>query len=292
MEKIRSNIVSDVKRLYLIGFPIGHSASPHIYNSVFKSHRINAKYKGLEIKSEDLANIVESLRSRVCKGFNVTAPYKIRVMEYLDELKHPSTIIGAVNTVVNNEGKLVGYNTDWIGFMKALKRFTSSNSICKVLILGAGGAASAVVYALRNIAEELSIVSLSGISAVKLAKKAEDWGFPKARGYKTDPTILMRESSNIDLLVNATPLGCHPRTWETPIPGEYLHADTIVFDLVYNPLKTRLLREAEEIGCKAIDGLWMLVYQAAENLKLWFNLNIDVEELRKYGLEALERLRD
>ena len=288
MEKTRPNIINNVKRLYLIGFPVGHSASPHIYNSVFKSCSINARYEGLEVRSEDLANIIEALRNKMCKGFNVTAPHKVKVMEYLDRLEHPSTIIGAVNTVVNDEDKLIGYNTDWIGFKKALERFTSKSSIRKVLILGAGGAARAVIYALKDIAEELSIVSLSGTSAVKLAKEVKNWGLLETRGFKTDPTILMCESSNVDLIVNATPLGCRPRTWKTPIPKECLRGGVVVFDLVYNPLKTRLLREAEEVGCKTIDGLWMLVYQAVENLKLWFNLDVNVEELRKYGLEAIK----
>ncbi len=274
-------------KYYLIGHPVAHSLSPIIYNSYFKEHGIPASYGIIDVAShKQLVDTLKDLRRRAL-GFNITKPHKISVTKLLDFLDKHARIIGAVNTVKKENNRLIGYNTDWIGFREALQRFTGSKKYNKALLLGAGGAGRAVAYALVGMVDELIIVSKSGITAEQLAVKAIKWGIPSAIGLKANWNNMADLVRNTELIVNATPVGFND-SLSTPIPPKLITSKAVVFDLVYRPLKTRLLKEAESKGCNVIDGLWMLVYQASMNIKIWFGFNADAIELRRYALKALE----
>ena len=276
-----------VKSFFLIGFPVHHSASPYIYNRLFAKRAINARYDAMAVKKEDLPQAIRILRKIGC-GFNVTSPHKRTVVSYLEEIDRTAGEIGAVNTVVNRNSKLYGYNTDWIGVMKSLERHGIKSHVDSAVVIGAGGAARAVVYALAGMASSIAIVSQTGVSAVELARLAEKWGVKRAEGLKPDAPSLKDYFLKADLIVNASPVGGLEDVDSVPIPPSFLQDRAAVLDLVYNPLKTRLLREAELRGCRTIDGLWVLCYQAVKNLKLWLGIEPSVEELRSYGLEYVK----
>ncbi len=278
---------NSLDELYLLGFPARHSVGPAMYGAVFRRLGIEAVYRVLEVPPEALGGALEVLRRRRCRGFNVTIPHKTRIVAHLDLLEPPADTIGAVNTVVVEDGRLVGHNTDVHGFREALLRFTGPRRWGRAVLVGAGGAARAAAYALRDLVDELVIVSRTGRTAEKLARDAEAWGVPRATGHAASPQTYRKVLRGAGLLVNASPVGMEPRSDETPIPAELLQPGTVVFDMVYRPLKTRLLREAEKAGCTVIDGLWMLAGQAAENMRLWYGVRVGTEEFREAALKAL-----
>lgn len=272
-----------MKKFFIVGKPLSHTASPHIYNRVFSSRGIGARYEPLEVDVEGLREFVKFV-AREAAGFNVTVPHKTTVVPLLDELDATAREIGAVNTVLNVNEKLFGYNTDWIGVRRSLERFHVLRGLGEVLVVGAGGAARGVVYALRDSARRVVVLSRTGFSAKELAALASRWGLD-AVGLEASNIAVREILGRVDLLINASPVGT--LSWESPVPEDSLHPGLIVMDLVYNPLRTRLLAAAESAGCTTIDGLWVLCYQAAENLKIWLGLDVEVEELRSYGMEFL-----
>lgn len=272
-------------RLYLIGKPVAHSLSPAIYNRLLSRTGIPGEYRALEVGGEDeLPSVVERLRAS-STGFNVTAPYKVQAALLVDRLEGAAAEIGAVNTVKNEAGRLVGFNTDWTGLLGALES-AEAPGYSVALLIGAGGAGRAAAYALSRMVDELLIVSRSGRTAEALALKALEWGAPRARGAMATLENLRAMAARAELIVNASPVGMGDPS-ATPLPGSLLPRGSVVVDLVYRPLKTRLLREAEARGCRVVDGLWVLAYQAAENARIWLGLEADPAELRRYALEAL-----
>ena len=276
-----------VAKLYLIGHPVKHSVSPRIYTRAFKELGINAAYDLIDVDEQGLPAIVAELRgSEDCLGFNVTIPHKVRVKHLLDSIKGPAQVIGAVNTVVRSGEGLAGINTDWIGFRKALERVAGTATYGRALIIGAGGAGRAATYGLLDMVDELIIVSRGGVTARSLAKDAVTWGIRRAVGLKASPKTCVWAALRSDLIVNASPVGMVGHEG-TPVPKEGLARGTVVLDMVYNPLETELLRNAREAGCVTIDGLWMLVYQANENLREWFGVEASIDALREEGLKVL-----
>lgn len=271
--------------LYLIGKPVRHSLSPAIFNRLLSEAGIPGDYRTLEVESpHQLPYVLEHLRSS-STGFNVTAPYKLRVASLVDEVDQAASEIGAVNTVNVDAGRLVGFNTDWIGFLKALET-SGAADYSVAMIIGAGGAGRAAAYALSHIVDELLIVSKSGATAETLASKALEWGTPRARGARATIENLKVMAGRAELIVNASPVGMgDPHA--TPLPGELIPRGSVVIDMVYRPLRTRLIREASARGCRVVDGLWMLVHQAAENARIWLGIEADPARLRMFALEAL-----
>ena len=275
------------KKYYIIGNPVKHSISPYLYRSLEKLKGIVVSYEALTVKESELRNVVRSLKNPEVGGFNVTIPHKTKVLPLLDEVDDLARNIGAVNTVVNMEDQLKGYNTDAIGFSSALRDYAGS-SFGRVVVLGAGGAARAATYQLLNIVDKITLFSTNGVSAIKLAKDFEGIG-PILRGYRIDHHILEECLSEANLLVNASPIGMSPKTEDIPVPANLIKKNTVVFDMVYYPIETRLLKEAKKIGCPTVDGLWMLVYQALENCRLWFSFTPDVNSLRSIAESILRR---
>ncbi|MBI4496105.1 MAG: shikimate dehydrogenase [Deltaproteobacteria bacterium] len=252
----------------VIGNPVRHSLGPILHNGAFREMGLNAAYLAFEV--QDLARAMEGIRGLGIRGMSVTIPFKSAVIPYLDELEEVAGRIGAVNTIARRNERLIGYNTDWSAAIEALEEkvpLAGKN----VLLLGAGGAARAVAFGLK---ERGARVSICNRTPQKAAGLARELGFVHLL-----PADLKRVEAEV--LVNATSAGMSPRAEETPVPREALKEGMIVMDIVYRPLKTRLLREAGERGCRTVDGLEMFARQAAGQLTIWTGRRPDVEKIRK-----------
>lgn len=257
---------------YLIGYPVGHSMSAVMHNAAFQELGLDFRYELRSVRPEDLNEFITSrMREPNVRGASVTIPHKVSVMKHLDEVDQEASRIGAVNTVVYEVGRLKGYNTDGVGAMRALEEAYGALDGANAVIVGAGGAARAIGYGLSTQVEELSILNRTTSRAVDLAKglsmlpecRASISVLPLRRAHLRDAL------EDADILVNTTPLGMTPNVDDTPVDGNLIKQDLLVFDSVYNPLKTRLLREAEKAGAKTLSGLRMLVYQGAAAFELW-----------------------
>lgn len=242
----------------VIGYPVGHSLSPLMHNLAFRELTLKAVYGTFEVKPEDLEVAIKGVKALNIKGLSVTVPHKEEVIKFLDEVEDKALEIGAVNTILNEKGKLKGFNTDWIGFLKALEEEGIEVKNKKVVILGAGGASKAVVYAVKMAqAREIEIFNRTYEKALELAQKF---------GIKAKPWEDLKEAFG-DLIIQTTSVGLN--SWESPVEKEVLTRFKVAFDLVYTPLKTKFLSLAEKVGCVAIDGLRMLLYQGIEQFKIW-----------------------
>lgn len=254
-----------MKTYALLGEKLSHSHSPLIHNEIFKDLNIDATYIKLECKSDELKSIINDLRNGKYSGFNVTIPYKKEIMQYLDEIDPNAKAIGAVNTVALKNGKVIGYNTDYFGFKNELIYF---NVLCKnknAYILGTGGASLAVYRALLDLGANVYFVS---------------------RNSKNDKTISYEELKNkdIDILVNATPVGMYPNVDASPVSKEIALKAKYVLDLIFNPKITKILEYANS----KMNGMYMLVGQAIKAEEIWqdTNYNKSIEELVK-RIEAI-----
>lgn len=282
-----------MKRAGVIGYPLGHSLSPAILQAAFDAAGVEATYEAWETGPDLLAGRINALRGDDFLGANVTIPHKEAVATLLDRLDEQSQRTGAVNTIVNEAGRLAGYNTDVAGFARALREDAGFDPKGKrTVVLGAGGAARAVALAL--IQAGASIVLITGRSPRRAEKVCAD-----LRGLTGPGTMLtwthwgdgtfLTVLPQADLLVNCTPVGTRgsETEGESPLADEFLPGGGIVFDLVYNPPETPLLRAARERGAKPVSGLGMLVYQAAESFRLWTGQEAPVERMLEAGRGAL-----
>ncbi len=271
----------------IIGFPLEHSLSPVMHNSVFKAMKLNCIYIPFLVRKE-LRQTILGLHAVNVKGVNVTIPHKEEVIKYLDELDETSAMIGSVNTIKFNDKK-VGYNTDGIGAVQALKEKNAEIKGKKIMLLGAGGAARSIAF--QSILEgcsELLILNRTKKRGDKLALDIFERTNFLGKSLKLNDEVLSRHIKEVDILINSTSLGMYPNINETPVPKEILHEELVVFDIVYNPLKTKLLREAEEVGAKTIDGVGMLVHQGAETLRIWLDIDPPIDLMRETLLSHLK----
>ncbi|MEM3031234.1 MAG: shikimate dehydrogenase [Candidatus Micrarchaeia archaeon] len=249
----------------MIGDPIGHSLSPAMHNAAFKKLGIPCTYKAFRVKQGELAAFMQRVRKEFI-GTNVTIPHKIEVMKHLDEIDAKAREVGAVNTVVNRDGRLWGFNTDVYGVEAALRSNKVRVAGKKVVVIGAGGAGRAVVAALAAKARELVVTDRNFQKAEELAATAGKHG---AAAKAIPLHTLAVELADAGVLVNASPVGMHPHDDETPVAKNLLHPRLVVFDVVYNPRRTRLLREAASLGCRTVSGDWMLAFQGAKAFELF-----------------------
>ena len=265
----------DTKIYGLIGNPVEHSLSPRIFNSLFDTPNDNAVY--IKFMVDRLEEFLDYFRSMNIGGFSVTMPHKIGIMGYLkNEVNEKARHIGAVNTVVVNNGELIGYNTDCDGAIEALSGKTDLRGK-RVVVIGAGGASRAVVCGL---AESKSIVTILNRTTEKAKDIAADFGC----GYGQLSDL---GSIDYDILINVTSVGMG-RPEESPVPANLIKEGAIVFDMVYKPLMTRLLREAESKGCTIIDGLEMLINGDLRQFKLWTGRDADGRSVKEMVLSHLE----
>lgn len=254
----------------VVANPIKHSISPFIHNSAFEATSTNGVYLAWEVEATDLAETVANIRRYQMYGINLSMPYKEKVIPYLDELSEEARLIGAVNTVVNRDGTLIGYNTDGKGFFKSLPSFKISGK--RMILLGAGGAAKAILA--QAILDGVSQVSVFVRSASIEKTRSYLEKIQNATGFRVDLFALedvqdLQDSiTKADLLVNATSMGMDEVS--LPIPTSIvLPEKLLVADVIYQPFETPFLKWAKEQGNQAINGLGMLLYQAAEAFQLW-----------------------
>ncbi|MCK5099713.1 MAG: shikimate dehydrogenase [Desulfobacteraceae bacterium] len=261
--------------LYCIfGNPVMHSKSPVMHNALFNENKINAVYLAFDI--DNIQAGIDSVRQLNIKGISVTIPFKEKVIEYLDNIDPQAKEIGAVNTIVNYNGKLTGYNTDWIGGIEPLEKHGIKDK--KVGLIGAGGAAHAIAYGIKKKKGNLTIINRNQKKGDKLASLFD------SNFLKFDDL----EKQTFDIIINTTPLGMTPDIKNTPIAKELLNKNMIVMDIIYNPIETKLIKDAKKIGCKTIDGLSMFVNQGARQFQLWTGIKPSIEFMRKIVIKELK----
>ena len=279
----------------ILGFPLSHSVSPIFQQAAMDYYGLDVRYMVWDTPPESLGDQIRKLRSRDVLGFNVTVPFKQVVIPYLDEVSPEATVIGAVNTVVIKSDRMIGYNTDQTGFIKALREHGGMDPQGKrALLLGAGGAASAVGYALiQNGASFLVIANRTIERAHRLALELEllsGYSIPAVSLNKEDLSWYLNQEEPIDLLVNCTTLGMSHSSemHNEPIGRGLIPGSALICDLVYNPLETPLLHSAREVGARTLCGLPMLIYQGASAFRLWTGLEPPVEIMFKAAYSHLE----
>jgi shikimate dehydrogenase len=272
----------------IFGFPIGHSLSPLMHTTAFAHHQLDAVYLPFAVPPDRLASAVKAVDALQMGGVNVTIPHKQAVMTWLDELSPEARLIGAVNTIHRHQGRLHGYNTDGIGFLRALEESGCDVSGRTVLLLGAGGAARAIAVQLclarihrlylanrtQRRAEELAAALKEGLPATDISVTA------------MGESVLSADLSHIDIVVNATSLGMHPHD-HLPLPVADLGPRHVVCDIVYRPLHTPLLRAAQRQGARTVDGLGMLIHQGAKAFEIWTERSFPMALIRARLLAAL-----
>jgi shikimate dehydrogenase len=259
----------------VIGKPVSHSLSPTMHNSAFSAVGYHGLYLPLEL--DDIGLAVSGLKALRFKGASITIPHKVAVMEFLDEIDEMALDIKAVNTIANINGRLVGYNTDCTGARRALSAKTGIKDK-DVTVIGAGGAARAIGYGVKSEGGRLTIVNRSKENGEKLAGDLDAAFIPLS-----EVTQL-----HCDILINATAVGMTPQVDSMPVPEDVLDNHMVVMDIVYNPLNTRLLKEAERMGCPTVDGVSMFIYQGAHQFELWTNLKAPVDIMKLAVLAALD----
>lgn len=276
--------------LGIIGHPIGHSISPRFQQAGLDHIVVDHRYLPYDVPPDLVADFVASLRSDGALGINVTVPHKEAVMPYLDEIDEWAAEAGAVNTIVNRAGRLVGYNTDGYGFLRALRESGGLDPAGKrALILGAGGSARGVVQALlRAGVAELVIANRTLERAETLAELAANRGV-HARPIRLDGLQTGNVPEGTDLIVNCTSLGMHhgPDEDASPLPASQIPPSALVYDLVYNPMLTPLLREAHSVGALTLGGISMLVYQGAASFELWLERPAPVSVMMDAAMSAM-----
>jgi shikimate dehydrogenase len=283
-------ITSMTKVCGLIGDPVAHSVSPAMHNAAFECLKLDYIYLPFRVKNEHLKKAIEGAQSLSIRGLNVTIPHKVDIIPLLNELDPPTERIGAVNTIVNDKGNLKGYNTDASGFMEALLQGGFKPQNKKAVVLGAGGASRAVCFALAESGAEVIILNRQQEMhwAVGLAVSVSELCQRQVNALELIEDNLRASLEDAELLVNATSVGMSPDAGQTPVGKKLLKPGMVVFDVVFNPLKTRLLAEAEEAGAKTISGIDMLVWQGALAFKLWTGLKPPVEIMKAAALKALK----
>ncbi|CAM3244096.1 shikimate dehydrogenase [Paenibacillus lupini] len=269
----------------VIGDPIRHSKSPIMMNRAFRETGINGAYMAFHITPDKLGEFVAGIRAMGIRGVNVTIPHKLDIMNYMDEIDAGARTIGAVNTIVNDNGRLIGYNTDGIGYVRSLKEEAEPNLAGKrIVVIGAGGASRGIVYALAGEQpESITIANRSVERAEELSQSFRTLADIRA----TAMDELQVACQEADIVINTTSVGMHPHMDASPIDGSWLKAGAVASDLIYNPLRTKFLLDAEQRGCRVHGGLGMFIYQGAYAFEYWTGQSAPVAAMRETVLQSL-----
>lgn len=245
----------------LIGNPVGHSVSPLMHNTALQHHGIDAKYYAVEVQENDLSSLVSHLNSEQFLGANITIPHKLTFLEVVDGLSEEAEHIGAVNTLVKKDGRLLGHNTDSYGFMVPLEEFEGDLESERAIIFGTGGATKAIIYSLQ----------LMGFEEILMVSRKPETLQPQNGVTLCSYDSWIEYAEEANLIINATPLGMLPNIETSPVDEGYadLLNGKVCYDIVYNPRETRFLSQAEQNGGIPVGGLDMLIYQGARAFKLW-----------------------
>ncbi len=287
--KLNEAITGRTRLLGLLGNPVEHSVSPQLHNTLSVLLGIDAVYIPLKVESDRLGEMVEGLKAGNFSGFNVTIPFKEDILKYVDHITDEVRLVGSANTVLNKAGVLYASNTDADGFARAFEEETGNDfQGKKVLILGAGGTT-------RSLAAKIASKGAKSLHILnRTVKKAEDiasmvrsrYDTPCEAGEFEDKAALAGILKASDIIVNTTSIGLYPKMEESPL-GDHLILDSrqIVYDVIYNPAKTKLLRQAESFGCKTANGLGMLFYQGILAYETWMGIKIPGEILKELYCE-------
>lgn len=271
----------------LLGSPVAHSISPMMHNEAFTQLGLDYAYLAFDVDLDHLKTAVEGLKTLNCRGFNCTMPHKTLICEYVDNLSDAAKLIGAVNTVVNDNGVLTGHNTDGIGYMQSVKT-AGYNIIGKnMTLLGTGGAATSIcVQAALDGVANINVFNRKGKSFEKAQTLIDSINKNTnchATLYDLDDTTMLKQSLNDShILTNGTSVGMAPNEDNSIINDKSMfHEGLIVSDVIYNPEETKLMRIAKEAGCHTFNGLYMLLYQGAEAFKIWTGQEMPVDLIKK-----------
>lgn len=275
-----------MKKIYaVIGDPIAHSMSPAIHNDAFEKEIMDAEYIAFHVKPDGLGDAVRGMKAIGICGFNITMPHKETIIPFLDEVDDLSRAIGAVNTVFNKDGRLIGYNTDGIGFIKALEEeLTGDLTKKKTLIIGAGGAARAIYFTLvKEGVKQIDIANRTKDRAVNLILECP---------YDNQSTAVTfaeaeQRMAEYDLIIQTTSIGMSPNSKDAPLNVANIKESAFVSDIIYNPLKTKILMDAEQNGAKIQNGVGMFVYQGAIAFQIWTGIMPDTTRMKQIVLNKL-----
>ena len=261
----------------VIGDPIDHSLSPNIHNAAFRQLGLDHTYIAYRIPAGELSAGIGALKKIKISGFNVTIPHKIEMMKFLDEMDTTCKVIGAVNTVLNEDGKLKGYNTDMIGFLDPIKKRNLTIKDSQVMLLGAGGAARAIITGMvKEKASKITIVNRTLENAKKISE------FAKKIGGNVD-VVSLQEANELNsehkFIINSTPIGMKDEP--SPISADSINENSIVYDIVYQPMNTDLIKKSKENGATVIYGYEMLLSQAACSFEIWHKTEAPYDVMKK-----------
>ena len=265
----------------VIGNPIEHSLSPALHNAAFQSAGINNVYTAFCVS--DIENAIHGFRALNIKGVSVTIPHKVTAIPFLDEIDPVAENIGAINTIINKNGKLTGYNSDGFGALKAFSEAGIDITEKKVAIIGSGGAARAIAFTLAMETKplELNVLGIEVDQINHLARDLNQKTSQTVTGIIMDGEAWEQKIIEADILLHCTPIGMYPKIDDCVIPERLLHPGLVVFDIVYTPLVTKLLQLAEQAGCSTIRGVEMFINQAAIQFELWTGKPAPVDVFRK-----------
>jgi shikimate dehydrogenase len=271
----------------VIGNPVEHSLSPILHNSAFEKEGLPICYVAFRV--EDLAAAMAGVRGFNLLGLSVTIPHKVEVLAYLDEVEDTARQIGSVNTVLNRDGKLIGFNSDGMGALRAIEEARIDLAGRRIAILGSGGAARAIAFSIGK-AAGLEEMVLFGVEREQCRRLAEDLqkvlAFP-VRWFDQSQANLARYLRDADGIVHCTPVVMNPHPDASLVSKDLLRAEQFVFDIVYTPMKTRLLRDAESVGCRIVPGVEMFLYQAVFQFECWTGRKAPLALMRQVVLECL-----
>jgi shikimate dehydrogenase len=282
---MKNSFYANTEVIGLIGHPIKHSYSPFIHNVTIELKKLDYIYLPFDVPVSSLKNALKGMIALGIKGFNVTIPHKESILSHMNDVSEEAAIVGSINTVVNDHGKLNGYNTDVHGIYETLLPYKDEITGRDVTVVGAGGAARAVIYTLIRFFRPglIHIVNRTEQRAESLKRYfKEKIKYNDFKTHELFPPDLLDVFAGSKLIINATPVGMFPDIDDsiTTLQSSF-HKDQIVFDLVYNPAQTRLLKMANVSGAVTLDGLKMLVYQAAKSFELWTGEELPVDQLHK-----------
>ena len=274
----------------VIGDPIEHTLSPIMHNAAFNALKLDYSFIAFKVKPAELENAANGMRALNIRGLNVTMPHKSAILKFLDRVDLSAQIINSVNTVLNKESKLFGFNTDGVGALKALRENGVELKGRKVLLLGAGGAARAIAYSMAKETDELAVLNRTLKPAQDLAKLLEKLANKKIFAGSLSPKEIQQNLQDSDILINATSIGMKPKAEESVVAPKLLRPNLAVMDIVYNPIETKLVKEAQAVGAKVVSGVEMLIYQGAASFEIWTGKPAPVEVMRQAALKHLQKV--
>ena len=275
----------------IIGYPLSHTLSPSMHNFIYQKLGIDVEYKKWEISPNNLKSHIEKINNENFIGANITVPYKEKIVSLLDEIRNEAKFTGAVNTIVKNNNKLIGYNTDVYGIEQTLDIKLKNDVINNAVIFGAGGAAKAALFVLlQRGLNNLTIVNRTKSNALKMISKFDNVNYDQTIITLNEKSQIKSACLSADLIINTTILGMKGSGYEdiSPIDSTFIDSNSVIFDMVYNPTKTQLIKIALERNANIIEGLNMLVYQAIKSIELWTGIRPSFDDMYSKCKEILE----